>query len=166
MKRFRYKLHRGIKPKELLDAARQRAEALLRERASGDWGEVRATDRAFVISGSIGRTGVWRVLGPLGRAMMGALSSLGGGRVEHGYAQLLMAEAAVRESREEPPPDGHMEYLSVQVYPNTLGAEVDIRGRGAQTARVARRLRRFLSDTPDLDLRLLAKQVGSPQDLT
>ena len=42
---------------------------------------------------------------------------------------------------------------------------VDIRGRGAQTARVAKRLRRFLSDTPDLDLRLLAKQVGSPQDL-
>ena len=42
---------------------------------------------------------------------------------------------------------------------------VDIRGRGAQTARVANRLRRFLADTPDLDLRLLAKQVGSPQDL-
>ena len=157
-------MHRSVKARELLNAVRQRAEALMGECGAGDWGEVRTTDRSLVISGSVGRTGIWKVLGPLGQALIGAFSSLGGGRMEHPQGQVLLAEVAVRESQEAPLPVGRMEYLSVQVYPDALGAEGDIRGRGAQTMRVARRLHQFLSDTSDLDLRLLARQVGSTND--
>lgn len=166
MKPFRYKTHRNIKARDLLAAVRQRTEVLLDENGLGDWGDVRETERSLVISGSVGRSGIWKVIGPLGHALIRALSSFGGGGATTGYArgQVAMAEVVVRESREARAPAGHMEYLSVQVYPDSLGAEVDIRGLGSKTKRVARRLQQFLADTSDLDRKLQAKKVGSPRN--